>query len=174
MEEFRRYTQKEQNFDVVTVVGEGEPTLYSDLGNLLVGLKKLTDKPVAVITNGALLYDEKVREDLCHADIVLPSMDAVNEEMFRKIDRPYGRIQFDQVCQGLVDFSKEYQGQLYLEIMLLDGINCDDGSLDKFAEMLKSIRYDRVYVNTAVRPPAEKDVMPADKLQNLEPSALIL
>ena len=163
LEEFRRYTQKEQNFDVVTVVGEGEPTLYEDLGRLLIGLKELTDKPVAVITNGALLYDKKVREDLCHADIVLPSMDAVDEEMFHKIDRPYGRIKFDQVCQGLIDFSKEYQGELYLEIMLLEGLNCDDESLDKFARMLKEIRYDRVYVNTAVRPPAEDNVVPADK-----------
>lgn len=163
LEEFRQYTKEEENFDVVTVVGEGEPTLYADLGRLLEGLKKLTDKPVAVITNGALLYDPQVRKELCQADIVLPSMDAVDDKMFREIDRPYGRLRFDQVSQGLIDFSKEYSGQLYLEIMLLDGVNCSDEALEKFSQMLSKIRCDRVYVNTAVRPPAEKDVFPADK-----------
>lgn len=78
--EFREYLQGSISFDVVTVVGEGEPTLYSRLGELIAGLKKETDKPVAVITNGALLYDAEMRRELMEADIVLPSLDAVTEE----------------------------------------------------------------------------------------------
>lgn len=75
---------------MVTVVGEGEPTLYADLGTLLREIRRRTDKPVAVITNGALLYDPEVVRDLMEADIVLPSLDAWDEATFRKIDRPYG------------------------------------------------------------------------------------
>lgn len=148
----------EENYDVVTVVGEGEPTLYSRLGELLAALKSRTQKPVAVITNGALLYDPQVRRELMEADIVLPSLDSCDEKTFKRVDRPFGQLSFEAVAQGLVAFSQAYTGRLYLEIMLMDGINDDDVSLEGFARLLKDIRYDRLYINTPVRPPAEADV----------------
>lgn len=161
LEEFRQYAADTDAYDVVSVVGEGEPTLYSRLGELLTGLKQLTDKPVTVITNGALLYDEQVRRELMEADIVLPSLDAVNAQMYHKIDRPYGRLDFEAGLQGLIDFSKEYKGELWLEIMLVDGMNTDEASLQAFADLAKKIRTDRIYINTPVRPPAEAQIMPA-------------
>ena len=153
--EFREYLQGSIPFDVVTIVGEGEPTLYSRLGELVSGLKALTDKPVAIITNGALLSDPGLRRELLEADIVLPSLDAVNEEQFRKIDRPMGSISFDAMTEGLRAFSREYTGQLWIEIMLVDGMNDSPADLDAFKQFLGTIHYDRVYINTPVRPPAE-------------------
>lgn len=161
LDEFRGYAEDSDTYDVVSVVGEGEPTLYSRLGELLKGLKALTDKPVAVITNGALLYDQQVRRELMEADIVLPSLDAVDGAMYHKIDRPYGRLDFQAGLEGLITFSREYKGQLWLEIMLVDGMNTDEESLQAFAETVKRIRTDRIYVNTPVRPPAEADIAPA-------------
>lgn len=158
LDEFKAYLKDSDKFDIVTVVGEGEPTLCSNLGQLICGLKKLTDKPVAVITNGALLSDHQVQEELCHADMVLPSLDAYNQEIARKIDRPYGTIEFDEEFQGLVEFSKIYQGELWLEIMLVDGINDDKESIKEFQKLLCQIDYDRLYLNTPVRPPAEEGV----------------
>ena len=128
--EFKQYLKDSDKFDIVTVVGEGEPTLAANLGELVVALKALTDKPVAVITNGALLSDPQVREELCHADMVLPSLDAYNQEISKKIDRPYGTIKFEEEFEGL----------------------------KKFQELLKELKYDRLYLNTPVRPPAEADV----------------
>ena len=93
---------------------------------LVVALKALTDKPVAVITNGALLSDPQVREELCHADMVLPSLDAYNQEISKKIDRPYGTIKFEEEFEGLKKFTHMYEGELWLEIMLVDGINDDE------------------------------------------------
>lgn len=156
--EFDQHHHGEENYDVITIVGEGEPTLYSRLGDLIAALKERTSKPVAVITNGALLYDESVQRDLMQADLVLPSLDSCSEEMFRAVDRPHGHLHFDEVYQGLVSFSHAYQGQLYLEIMLMDGINDDEKSLAAFQTMLKDLRYDRVYINTPVRPPAEDHI----------------
>ena len=121
-------------------------------------LKALTDKPVAVITNGALLSDPQVREELCHADMVLPSLDAYNQEISKKIDRPYGTIKFEEEFEGLKKFTHMYEGELWLEIMLVDGINDDEQSILKFQELLKELKYDRLYLNTPVRPPAEADV----------------
>lgn len=144
--------------DVVTIVGEGEPTLYSNLGLLIDGMHKITDKPIAVITNGALLYDPEVRADLMRADLVLPSCDAYDEESFNKIDRPIGSIKFQEVQEGLVEFSKEYKGQLWLEIMLIDGMNTSEEALQKMKNYIDKVRHDRVYINTPVRPPAEEEV----------------
>lgn len=156
--EFDQHHAQEENYDVVTIVGEGEPTLYSRLGELIAALKTRTTKPVAVITNGALLYDEGVRNDLMQADLVLPSLDGFDRDSFRAIDRPHGFLHYDEVFQGLVTFSHEYKGLLYLEIMLLDGVNDDEKSLKAFQSLLKELRYDRLYLNTPVRPPAENNV----------------
>ena len=156
--EFKQYLKDSDKFDIVTVVGEGEPTLAANLGELVVALKALTDKPVAVITNGALLSDPQVREELCHADMVLPSLDAYNQEISKKIDRPYGTIKFEEEFEGLKKFTHMYEGELWLEIMLVDGINDDEQSILKFQELLKELKYDRLYLNTPVRPPAEADV----------------
>lgn len=158
LNEFRQYLKDSGQFDIVTVVGEGEPTLCSNLGELICGLKELTDKPVAVITNGALLSDASVREELCHADMVLPSMDAYDQETAKKIDRPYGTIKFEEEFEGLKLFTEMYPGELWLEIMLVDGINDDESSIEKFRERLKELKYDRLYLNTPVRPPAEEGV----------------
>lgn len=145
-------------FDVITIVGEGEPTLYADLGNLIRGLKELSEKPVAVITNGALLFDVGVQAALLEADLVLPSIDAADEGMFKRINRPHGSLKFDQVIEGLRVFSQKYQGQLWIEIMLVKGINDDEAALSRFKALLETLRYDRLYINTVVRPPAEQEV----------------
>ncbi len=153
--EFEEVLKEKVPFDVITIVGEGEPTLYLGLGELIGEIQKRTDKPVAVITNGALLFDGQVRSELGRADIVLPTMDACSEDQFRRINRPHKSLEFAAVLGGLQEFSKTYQGQLWLEIMLVKGFNDDELSLTNYAKMLEDIRYDKLYVNTPVRPPAE-------------------
>ena len=148
--EFKQYLKDSDKFDIVTVVGEGEPTLAANLGELVVALKALTDKPVAVITNGALLSDPQVREELCHADMVLPSLDAYNQEISKKIDRPYGTIKFEEEFEGLKKFTHMYEGELWLEIMLVDGINDDEQSILKFQELLKELRENKKFSQDAL------------------------
>lgn len=161
LSEFDEVLRNEVKFDVITIVGEGEPTLYLGLGELICELKKRTEKPLAVITNGALFYDSKLRAELYNADIVLPTLDAYDEASFRAINRPHGEISFSMITDGLQIFSKEYKGQLWIELMLIDGINDDDESLVKYSEALKKLKYDRLYINTPVRPPSEAYVRAA-------------
>lgn len=160
IDEFKNCLKKEIEFDVITLVGEGEgePTLYLKMGDLISEIKKLTYKPVVVITNAALLYDENVQNELSKVDIVLPSLDAYDEDTFRRINRPYGKLNFTDCYNGLVQFSNNYKGQLWLEIMLIDKFNDDINSILKFKSLIEKIKYDRLYINTPVRPPAEKEV----------------
>ncbi len=164
LHEAKKYIESKVRFDVITIVGEGEPTLYSKLGDLIDNLKELSDKPIAVITNGALLYDSKVRDELYQADIVLPTLDAFDEKSYRKINRPYGKIKYESFFEGLKKFSENYKGQLWLEIMLVKGINDSKEALIKLKEKLGQIKYDKIYVNVPARPPAEKWVkIPTEK-----------
>ncbi|HOA79108.1 MAG TPA: radical SAM protein [Bacilli bacterium] len=160
-------------YDIVSIVGDGEPTLYAGLGQLIKGAKEITGKPVCVITNGSLLFDPAVRKDLSAADIVSPSLDAYDEESFRKINRSSRNLDFSRVFSGIIDFSREYKGELWLEIMLVSGINDDDESLYKLRECLREIRYDRLYINVPLRPPAETWVKPS-AAERLEKAGEIL
>lgn len=161
LKEFEEYLRENIEFDVITIVGEGEPTLYKNIQELIIGLKEKTSKPVAVITNGSLLYEKEVRNALNHADIVLPSLDAYDEESFKRINRPFGKIKFQEVFDGLVMFSKEYKGQLWLETMIIKDVNDSEELLLKMKETLNNLNYDRLYINTPVRPPAEDWVQQA-------------
>ena len=163
VEEFKLYLSKDIKFDVATIVGDGEPLLYADLGILIDELKLLTDKPIALITNGSLLFDSKVREDLKNADIILPSLDATDEEMFKKINRPHGSIRFDDVIRGLQIFSNEYKGQLWIETMIVEGINDNREFFLDLKELLGTIKYHKLYINSPVRPPAETYVKQVSK-----------
>lgn len=158
LKELEVFLKTNNEFDVVTIVGEGEPTLYSGLGELIDGIHKAMDKPVAVITNGALLYLKEVKEELMKADIVLPTLDAYDEDIFKRINRPHGSLQYSQVLKGLEDFSKEFTGQLWIELMLIEGINDRKDSWQKYKKLLENIKYDKLYLNTPVRPPAEEGV----------------
>jgi wyosine [tRNA(Phe)-imidazoG37] synthetase (radical SAM superfamily) len=111
IKEFDMLLLEDGYFDVVTIVGEGELTLYAGLGELIVEMKKRTSKPIAVITNGALFYDAKVQAELCEADIILPTMDAYDDQYFKIINRPHGNLDFKTVKKGWKYFQGNIKGR---------------------------------------------------------------
>jgi wyosine [tRNA(Phe)-imidazoG37] synthetase (radical SAM superfamily) len=141
--------------DYITLTGSGEPTLSLRLSELIDSIKAMTDIPVAVLTNGSLLWREDVRRDLRNADVVIPSLDAGDATLFRAVNRPHEQISFDKMLDGLVDFRQESDGQYWLEIFLLDGYTAMEGEVAKLASCLDRIRPDRIQLNTVTRPPAE-------------------
>ena len=149
--------------DWVTFVGSGEPTLHSGLGWLIRQIKSLTDIPVAVITNGALLYLPEIRQDLALADAVLPSIDAGTAVLYRKINRPHPAVPFDHLVDGLAAFRQEVDGQLWIEVMLIQGLNDTEAALRDITAVIGRIQPDEVHINLPTRPPAETWVRPADK-----------
>lgn len=153
------------NPDYITLGGSGEPTLHCQVGELIARIKTLTDTPVAVLTNGALLWVKQVRRQLLHADLVIPSLDAGCETVFQAVNRPHRRISFEKMLDGLVAFRREYPGKYWLEVMVVGGYNATRGEICKLAECVKRIRPDRVQLNTVTRPPAEEHAAPVSPEQ---------
>jgi wyosine [tRNA(Phe)-imidazoG37] synthetase (radical SAM superfamily) len=147
--------------DYLTIGGSGEPTLNSRLGDLIDGLRKITDLPIAVLTNGTLFYREDVRAECARADVVIPSLDAGDEAAFEAINRPARDISIEKLVSGLSMFRDEFGGQIWLEVFIVPGVNTGPEQIGKMKDLIGSIRPDKVQLNTAVRPPAEKDVEPA-------------
>lgn len=154
--------------DWVTFVGSGEPTLHADMGHLIHGVKQMTSLPVAVITNGSLLYRPEVRQELLLADAVLPSLDAGSPGLYRQINRPHPVCTYDRLLSGLCDFSQEYNGKLWVEVMLLQGLNDTPQALHDLSQALHLIQPDAIHINLPTRPPAETWVHPPDEASLVE------
>jgi len=146
--------------DVVSFSGSGEPTLHQDLGQFIERVKARCSTPVAVITNATLIDRPDVRRDLAKADLVLPSLDAVSQAAFERINRPHPSLRADRMIEGLVQFRKEFAGKIYLEIMLVKGVNDDPAELVALAKAAARINPDKIHLNTVARPPAESFARP--------------
>jgi wyosine [tRNA(Phe)-imidazoG37] synthetase (radical SAM superfamily) len=164
---------KPGEIDWVTFVGSGEPTLHSGLGWLIREVKELTKIPVAIITNGSLLYLPEVRQELSTADAVMPSLDAGSADRYRQINRPHAEVTFERLVDGLIAFSHEYAGKLWIEVMLVQGLNDSEEALQNIAKILRRIRPDEVHINLPTRPPAETWVNPPDELALMRALAIL-
>ncbi len=139
--------------DYLTFAGSGEPTLSSDLGEIIRASKKLVDMPIAVITNSTLLTSPAVRKEVAAADVVLPSLDAASQGTFQAINQPATDLRIEKIIEGLKEFRKEFRGEIWLEVMLVKGVN--EHEVELIARAAESISPDRIQLNTVVRPPAE-------------------
>jgi wyosine [tRNA(Phe)-imidazoG37] synthetase (radical SAM superfamily) len=159
--------------DWITFVGSGEPTLHTGIGWLIREVKNLSELPVAVITNGALFYLPEVRHALLAADAVMPSLDAGKTWLYRKINRPHPEISFERFVNGLVTFRDEYSGKLWVETMLVHGLNDLEIALNDIRNVLQRIRPDEVHINLPTRPPVETWVQPPDEKGLLRAVAIL-
>ena len=155
--------------DYITLSGSGEPTLYSRLEELISRIKGITDIPVAVLTNGSLLWLPEVRNALKAADLVVPSLDAGNSQIFQYVNRPHSDITFSKMLDGLVKFRDEYNGKYWLEVFLLAGVTTPEMEINRLKTCISSILPDKVQVNTVTRPPAEgfAEPVPLKQLQTI-------
>lgn len=150
------------SIDHVSFVGSGEPTLHAGLGWMVREVKRLTAIPVAVITNGALMDDTGVRADLVAADVVMPTLTAGDEEIFRRIHRPHPSLSLAAMVRGMELFRSEFAGHLWLEIMLLRGVNDSEAALQSLAALVERIQPDQLHLTLPDRPAAEPWVQSPD------------
>jgi wyosine [tRNA(Phe)-imidazoG37] synthetase (radical SAM superfamily) len=147
--------------DYITFSGSGEPTLNSDIGTLIRWVKENTDSKVAVITNSTLLHFDEVVEDILEADVIMPSLDAISEEVFIKINRPHASLKSEDILKGLVKLSEKFKGKILLEIFIVEGVNDTPKELKLFAEFLKRLGIEAIQLNTLARPGAVDWIVPA-------------
>ena len=148
--------------DHITFTGSGEPTLNAKLGYIAQEIKKETRIPLALITNTALFGDADVREDAMKFDVVLPSLDSVNEESFRAVNKPHNGIVLQNIIDGLLKFSEEYKGKILLEILFVKNVNDSDRDIMALRRILEKMHIDKIQINTVVRPPAYSSAKPID------------
>ncbi len=161
------------DIDWITFVGSGETTLHAGLGEMIREVKSMTELPVAVITNGSLLYLPEVRQALITADAVLPSLDAGNPDLYRRINRPHPKFTFERLVEGLIAFRQVYENQLWVEVMLVKGMNDSEKALNEIASHMEDIRPDEIHIVQPTRPPVEMWVEPPDEEGLLRAHAIL-
>lgn len=157
------HPQEAKELRFVTLSGLGEPTLNTRIGELISQARKATGASIAVITNSTLLGDPVVRRQILEADLIVPSLDAVDPEIFKKIDRPCAAIKLDEIIGGLVALRKEFRGKIWLEVMLVAGVNDDIRHIKELNKAIRRINPDKIQLNSPVRSTAEKNVFPVER-----------
>ncbi len=151
--------EKGERIDYLSFVPDGEPTLDINLGKEIVLLKDL-GIPIAVISNGTFMTSPQARKELGKADWVSLKIDALTEEVWRRVNRPHPEIILSDVLSGMIAFSKKYEGELNTETMLIDGINADEEEMKRIADFIKRLGPKKAYIAIPTRPPLYKWVKP--------------
>ena len=159
----------ERKPDYITLSGSGEATLNNQVNEIIRKIKEITSIPLAVLTNGSLLFLDEVRKDLLEADLVLQSLNAVTPALFGYIHRPASSLGIEEIISGLVQFRQQYRGQIWLEIFFCLGVNDGGAEVEGLKEAIGRIQPDRIQLNTVVRPTAEDFVFPLtpEKLEEI-------
>ncbi|MEA3449022.1 MAG: radical SAM protein [Bacteroidota bacterium] len=162
--ELGHFMNNNPKIDYITFSGSGEPTLNSRIGEVLSFVKNnYPDVKTAVLTNGTLLSNKKLRDELLKADVILPSLDAAGQDAFNKINRPAPGILIQNYIQGIIDLRKEYEGEIWLEVLFLKGYNDSEDELIRLKEAILKIKPDRVQLNILDRPGTVKGLIPLAK-----------
>jgi wyosine [tRNA(Phe)-imidazoG37] synthetase (radical SAM superfamily) len=146
---------KQLKIDYITFSGFGEPLLNVNISTIIAEIRKLSDKKIALITNGTLFIDKKVRTNVLALDLIVPSLDAASQAVFEKIDRPAAGINIEEVIEGLADLRKEFNKDIWLEIMLVKGLNDTEQELTLLKKAAQKIGPDKIQLNTPIRAPQE-------------------
>jgi wyosine [tRNA(Phe)-imidazoG37] synthetase (radical SAM superfamily) len=170
LKQIKEVVDQNSDIDYITFSGSGEPTLNRDIGEMIRKVKSFTPIPVAVLTNSSLLWDEKVREDLSSADLVVPSVDAVSEDVLQKVNRPVKGLRISQILEGIKKFCGSYRERIYLEVMLVEGINDTEEEIKRINRFVRGLRVEKIQLNTVIRPPGDPQAKPVtkEKLQKIK------
>ncbi len=159
--ELKQFMSNKPKIDYITFSGSGEPTLNSRIGDVLNFIKKkYPTVKTAILSNGTLFSNPKLRTELLQADVILPSLDAASQSVFEKIDRPHSTLKIETYIQGLIDLRKEYKGKIWLEIFLLKDYNDSKEELDLLKKAILKINPDSIQLNTLDRPGTVADIVP--------------
>lgn len=155
-DELDDYLRSKPKLDYITFSGAGEPTLYSRIGELIKYIKrKYPQYSLALLTNGVLLSDAALRQEILPCDLILPSLDACSQQVYERVNRPLQPLKAVDLVQGLLELRADYKGAIWLEVFIIAGVNDTSGELDCLCEAIARIKPDKVQINSLDRPGAE-------------------
>ncbi len=149
--------------DVITLSGSGEPTLHSEIDQVISSIKEMTDIKVAVLTNGSLFWREEIIRRVLKADIIMPTLCSSFDRTFKMIHRPHAGLNLGPIIEGLKGLRQYYNGQLFIEVIFLAGINDTEEEVEGLKTVLDQISPEKIQLNTVVRPPADSSARPLDR-----------
>jgi len=168
LDELDDFLSNKPHLDYITFSGSGEPTLHSRLGDVVAHLKRFHGHyRIALLTNGTLFSQKKLLDEVKEIDLIIPSLDAVSEDVFQKINRPAKELSSNDLINGLIDLRKSFTGNIWLEVFIVPGINDSESEILKFNEVIKQIKPDKVQLNTLDRPATESWVQ-ASSLEKIK------
>ena len=147
----------ESSCDYVTLSGSGEPTLHSNLADIVLGIKDITSRPLALLTNSSLMDDPAVRRAVQPVDVILPSLDAATPGVFRHLNRPVDQVHIDSILSGLSALRQEFKGEIWLEILFCRGINDSESEVEALTKAFQGLQPDKIQLNTVARPGAYQE-----------------
>jgi len=153
---------KKNRPDTITLAGSGEPTLNSEIDKVISFIKERTDIKIALLTNGSLFWKEEVLKKVLAVDIILPTLSTVFDETYKTIHRPCHGLNLSMMISGLKGLRKRYEGLIFLEVVLLSGINDTDREMEGLKRMINESSPDKIQLNTIIRPPSDLRAMPVD------------
>jgi len=149
--------------DAITLAGSGEPTLYSEIDQVIASIKKMTKIKVALLTNGALFWKEEIRQRVLKADIIMPTLSSAFDHTFREIHRPHPGLDLATIINGLKMLRQDYKGQIFLEVVFLAGVNDTKREVEALKNLVEQISPEKIQLNTVVRPPADSKAISLDR-----------
>ena len=164
LEELDKTLAAAPQLDYITFSGSGEPSLNSRIGDVIRFVKsRYPQYKVCLLTNGLLLGDRTLQEDIVQLDLLIPSLDGSNAAEYEAVNRPTPDMPFDKFIAALKDYLPHAPMPVYLELFILPGLNDSDESISRFAEIIKKLEVDRIQLNTLDRPGAVPDLKCADE-----------
>jgi len=162
--ELKTFLAPNPKFDYITFSGSGEPTLHSGIGQIATFIKEnFSDYKIALLTNGTLFYQPELIAEVQAIDLILPSLDAASELIFKKLNRPFRELKLNSIVDGLIQLRKNFTGQIWLEVFIVPGLNDTEDEIQQLKSAIQRINPDRVQLNTMDRPGAVGWLKPATK-----------
>jgi len=180
LDEVSQVVKRGRRLDYITLSGSGEPTLNVQCGELIREIRRITDVKVAVLTNGSLLTERDVFQDLLEADLVVPSLDAARQSPFERVNRPVAGLSIESIANAIGEFVKAFDGDVWLEVLLVEGLNDSKEDLSALVEAVRRIDPLLVQIGTVERPGAEDWARPvseeslASLAARLGPKAMVI
>ena len=162
--ELKTFLEPKPKLDYITFSGSGEPTLHSGIGEIVKFLKtNFPEYKIALLTNGTLFYQPGLIEEVRNIDLILPSLDAASDLIFKKLNRPFHELKIDKIIDGLIQLRKKITGQIWLEVFIIPGLNDTEEEIKQLKSAIQRIKPDRVQLNTLDRPGTVSWIKPATK-----------